>query len=469
MARKNQGAPMPGQEKPSMSERFEAFKKRTGMGSHRQIERQTITTAVLTGAVLLALTGSLASASARTAEQIDTTPAVLTEFKSSVTGAQGDVAGVYRSEDGKHALVLLKFDDPSAVSTQADNYEVMVTGTDMNARKQRIKGSIDGSLHMFGSSGYMAVRLTNPDTFASQILSLTFRAKTELTTRAEDPSSRARAEKRARLDPSGVDNDQWHVFVNPGAKGVEVSQALSQPQTSLRDLYYEMVVAEQESEVHATMNQQLAQLRADLNAVQEYTNRLATTTVNGMSLVIPPAPPEIEGDSMACADEGVDVAKCPEDRLVLVTDQVHPNGFEFDWRKDNVNQGYLEDVVQGEDYLEFLSRHGGTARGMVDLDELRAQGSAADSQDSTGEINYNNLDWETTDGKDIESYDATLAPVKSAKDAISLLTTGWQDYAKHKRDYQVGSMRDLLGLEVQLLDVESNATTNDAPEAVGTY
>ncbi|MBD5585201.1 MAG: hypothetical protein HDQ88_08965, partial [Clostridia bacterium] len=80
-----------------------------------------------------------------------------TEFTFSLSGATGSVVNVFRDDNNTKSFVLLKFDDLKDITVDPNEYEVFLTGADMNQNWQELKCSPKASVYMFGSTGYMGL------------------------------------------------------------------------------------------------------------------------------------------------------------------------------------------------------------------------------------------------------------------------------------------------------------------------
>ena len=79
------------------------------------------------------------------------------------------------------------------------------------------------------------------------------------------------------------------------------------------------------------------------------------------------------------------------------------------------------------------------------------------------------MEWILSDGSDLkndyQSSDVTMRPLTNV---MNNLSQAYQDYGKAKSEYQSTLLLDLLGLDVQLRDVQSNSTLNDSEDFLTT-
>lgn len=436
----------------SITDKMKSIRSVLRLDQHHAIQRFGVIFAAL--AVTGAVGFSSAGVSAATAghEELVTRAVYADSFVTSKTAAGGDVVGVFTSSDRKRAMVLMKFDDVSQVSTDASNYQAFMTGTNQNLSQKTPKGSPEGSILMFGATGYMGIQLENPEGFEPQILNITVRANSEIIPLAESEDV---DEEMANGDGSFKNYDQLRLFVNPGASEATHLKALDQDDPQVQSIYNEMIIEPQEEELRGTMQTQLETMQSDLAAIDEYKRRLQTTKVDGLSLEIPEDPAQIKGDSITC--EGVplrgktgDKAQCPSGELGLKTDKDFADGYNIDWRDGSVDEGYLDEIVPADrGNLEYLSEH---------------------SERDDEAMRTDALEWKMDDGSYLDDLGgADTEPVVNLNSTISLLTGAYKTYYDDKQAYQVDSMTELLNLELSLLDVESNHTVNDTDDSVLVY
>lgn len=426
-----------------------AFGKRFKLDSHHAIERFGVLFSVLAIAGVIVLGGSGASAYRAGNEALASTTLYTAEFTTSKTGLQGKVDGVYVNKTGDKALVMMHFDPSAAISYSAADYQAFLLGSDTNLNSEPVNTSgITGSFHVFGSTGYVGVLLDADEPFDQQVLNLTVRANAELS--YDEPEEDSAPADELAGDASFAKYDQWRVFVNPGASEAEHIQALDAASFDPAQAYYDIVLKEEEETIRDELDQKLIEMRTHQAQIEAYTTDLHTTKVDGMFLRPPQVPDSIAGDkitgvSAAEADDGVST-------LRLETDHVVPGGFDLNWRAGNVYDSYLDVLVPpSQSYVQFLGNKRAEETGEEDTRDI------------------SDMEWILSDGSDLKSdYQSSDVTMRPLTNVMNNLSQAYQDYAKAKSEYQSQLMLDLLRLDVQLRDVQSNGSVRDDDEFLTT-
>lgn len=431
----------------SLKETITTYAKKMKLGPHHAIERFGVMTACFTVTFAVLLTGTIASAVANNRSQLSETALYTASFTTSRTELSGTVEGIYTNSGGDRALVLMQFRDSSAGSFSVDaaTYQAFLTGSNERLDTQALGTNITGSIIVFGSTGYIGVVLDSDAPFAQQIMSLTLRANSELVY-TEDAGRNLSEDLRD--DGSFAEFDQWRVFANPGASGTVEASSLDSNRVDPVAIYYELVVAEQEEELRAQMDEQLLQMRAVLNRIAEYDGEMSRINVDGVFIEPPEVPVQIAGDSVT----GDEAEGESESTLELETEWVHPRGFDFDWRSGSVDEGYLDAIMPTDEssYVTFLNEK-------------------ARAEESSSPISGNEMEWILTDGNDLQEYGSSNQSMKPLRDIMNNTSQAYQEYHRLKTTYQVDSYSDLLELEVMLRGVDSAGSVNADEEVLLTY
>lgn len=363
-----------------------------------------------------------------------------TEFETSKTGVSGKVIDVYSSEDKAKTLLLLKFDDTKVVSTNADNYQMFLTGASVEQNKQTLDGIPSGSIYMFGNTGYMGVYLVNKDGFGPQILDLVVRCNSELQTNAsEDVDEEVE-------DKSFVDYDQFRVYFNPGASKAKHLDCLDGSKApSIKDFYNEAVITPQEDEIHAQLETQVNNMRVSLNQIHEYEERLETE-----GITVPAEPSVIAGDKVITNDDGLYTYKPAT---------VLPGGYDLDWQHKSVTDGFIKGLIEKTDSPNMT------------VDQYFAMMTREANADASGnQLDTNDIEWQLNDGTLISS----LSGGKSSRytkymEMCNDLTNAWRTYYNQKVDYQREMLGSLLDLEVSKDSILTSSSVNTSENVLQCY
>jgi hypothetical protein len=415
------------------------------LDSHHAIERFGVFFGAIVVSSVLIFGASGVSAFTNNQHELSSTALYTPTFITSKTDISGSVPGIYTNETKTRAMVLMKFNDTSQVSVNAEDYQGFLTGSTLDLNQQALKVSVAGSVYVFGSTGYMGVMLDSDEPFSPQIMDLTMRANAELVYKEDDGTA---DEEAMAGDGSFQKYDQWRVFFNPGGTDVTVSEALGGDTVDVGAVFDEIVLSVDEDKLRTTMDAQLALMKTDLNRINEGTAELERTTADGGSLrLMPPeVPVQLAGDVI----EGSAKTDDEPSSLKLKTDFVMPLGYNFDWRNGSVKEGYLEDLIpKDSNYVSYLAQR------------------ATETPDA---FRVNDMEWLLNDGTNLKKdYQTTNSTVKPLFDIMNKLSLAYSDYYKNKEVYQVDLYSQLLDLEVSLRNVESNFTMNDRDEVLLSY
>ncbi|MFJ2662600.1 hypothetical protein [Arthrobacter koreensis] len=414
------------------------------LDSHHAIERFGVLFGAIAISFVTIFAGTGISAYANNQTALSSTALYTPTFLTSKTQLSGNVPGVFVSEDRTRAMVLMQFNDTASVSANAEDYRGFLTGSTKNLTSQDLKTDVTGSVVVFGSTGYMGVLLDSDEPFAPQIMDLTMRSDTELTYNEENSAT----DKNLPADSSFQKHDQWRVFFNPGGSEAVVSSALGTDKVDVGAIFNEIVIAPKEKDIRSRMDSQLAIMKTDLNRIHDATAELERTTADGGTLrLMPPAEPaQIAGDEITGQSKVENTAST----LDLNTEYVIPLGYDFDWRGGSVKDGYLKDLIpEGSNYVTYLAQR---------------------AQETPDRFTVNDMKWLLNDGSDLKrDHSSASTTVKPLLDIMNKLSGAYQDYYKNKSTYQVELHDELLDLEVELRNVESNFTKHSGEDVLLTY
>lgn len=428
------------------------------LGSHYRTERFAITFFVLASALTLVLMMGAVSTHSKKSHLLNDTSVYTKTFVSSKTGINGSVDNLYVSSDRKTALLLMKFDQPDQVSTNAENYQSFLMGSSYKMKQELIKEPVSGQIISFGSTGYLGVELktSSEDGFPSQIMNLVMRANEQII--APD---KARVQADAMDDSDQADRDetfntfdQWQIYMNPGSKSVKTLPALDADKLNVKDVFYQTVTKSDESEIRDTLKSDLDTMNADLAAIREYKSRIESTSLDGAKLSVPDLPVQVRGDTITCVDQKKSDAdsvsqkvSCDPEQMRYHPQWVAPNGFNFDWQDGSVDQGYINKILpKGQSALSWFAEH-----------QSSNEGDSPEIMDASK--------WKFSNGRTLESYmsggGSDLGPIRDMNSSITLYQNAIDTYYQDKIQYQVQDLGNLLGAEMSLKDVADNSTIND--------
>lgn len=414
------------------------------LDSHHAIERFGVLFGAIAVSFLMIFAGTGVSAYNNNQTALSSTALYTPTFLTSKTQLSGNVPGIFVNEDRTRAMVLMQFDDTASVSANAEDYRGFLTGSTKSLNQQDIKTNVTGSVYVFGSTGYMGVMLDSDQPFTPQIMDLTMRSNTELTYNQESATTKT----DLPADGSFQKYDQWRVFFNPGGSEAIVSSALGGDKIDVGAIFDEIVVAPKEKDVRNRMDAQLALMQTDLNRINDATAELERTTADGgtLRLMPPKEPVQIAGDEVLGQPKTGETSST----LELSTNYVMSLGYDFDWRSGTVKDGYLKGLIPaGSNYVTYLSQR------------------AAETPDR---FTVNDMQWLLNDGSDLKrDHSSASMTVKPLVDIMNKLSSAYQDYYKNKSTYQVDLHNELLDLEVELRNVESNFTENAGQDVLLTY
>lgn len=369
------------------------------------------------------------------------TQAMYTEsFEMSKTKVPGKVHGVYVSENGKNALVVLKFEDVLRMSTNADQYQMFLAAVKPRGRFETLKSRPSGSIVVFGSTGYIGLYFTNADkAFEPQLLTVVLRAKSELDVSQSTDDESVDSTKSEDMFKK---YDQVAINFNPGGSNAVKTKSLNDSNFNVSEVFKDVVAKKEEKEIKNKLAKQVDVLKVDLNRIEEYERRLTNLDLNGASIVLPERSKYIKGDSYNKA------------RQMMKFSSVVPRGFDFDWKKKSVRDGYLSDLVPvGKASNEYL------AEKAKELDDDNMYGRHMDYFLSDGSKLADYQDKNELEGSVTADIDKT----------INALEEAYNTYIRDKVTYQTNMLKQLLILELQIINVDSNNSINVSDKALTLY
>lgn len=414
---------------------------------HHKMERFGVSTLVIL-ILMSILTTTIGMKSYRDNHQALTDKAIYTtEFTMSRSQAKGHVVDIFTNEAKTSALVLLKFDDVSQISVDANNYVVFLRGYDLNKNeKVKMESNPSGAIYMFGTTGYMGIHLVDKQGLANQITYMTIRNDKELTNVDSE-----NIELEEGVDSQYATYDLTDIFFNMGANNTTVVKCLDNDVLTVRDMYEECVARYREKEIKDKLETDLNKMRSDLVQIAEYEQRL-----NNLDIAINKPYDVIDGDyivnadgkAVASMDYTATLEKYTEgEHLQLVSTNVCVGGVDFDWYNGNVYDGYINNLkgsMTAQEYVNQFSTDPNTSDDIMLDSKWYYKSSGKEFILSQGGFSQTSTDIQTS---------------------ITGLQGAWQAYYGDKRNYECVDLISLLELDYEVMNVDNNYTVNNNKNA----
>ena len=375
------------------------------------------------------------------------------KFTSSLTKTTGEVVGAYKNKSNKDFFLLIKFNDTTKVSTNAEDYQMFLTGSDVSGGTKTLKSSPAAMIYMFSSTGYMGVHMHSGDGFPEQIMKLTVRANNRLISPAERISEN-------EIDSTFNDHDQFQLFFNPGGSDATFVTFLDDETIEIFDIYEQVVTRPQEKEIKDELTKQLKNMSYALNKIDEYERRV---TEDGIK--VPERPEEIKEDKII-AKKGTEELtrdrdmykdskgnKVDEKDIIFYFDSKKTvgGGFNFDWQNKTSKDGFFKEVTDKTNYVEFLVEK---------------------SKEETPSITTSDMKFFYKDGSEFNfdlSASARVGEQATINTDIQNLLSAWNEYYDLKKTYQREELKKLLLLELDANTASNGWTRNDSEKAFMIY
>lgn len=349
-------------------------------------------------------------------------------FSMSLSGASGTVEKIFCNDAHTECFVLLHYNDMSNVVTDASEYKMFLTASDVNQRQHELLSNPSATIYMFGMSGYMGIYLVDYAGFPSQIMDLVVRCNKLTGPMPENVP--------VYEDKSFSNNDQFRIYFNPGAADYEPADFMNMGRMSVYEIFDAMVVKYQEQEVRDALTKSIVDMESAISLINEYSKRLSDA-----GIIVPPAPMQIRGDEIVTTDDG---------RKVLSTDYIVQGGYSFDWYHGSVKEGYIAGVLATTENETSILNYIARQRILAQEDRL----------------NFKNMVWLRSDGSEFKLASDTVQSeaMTNIQNNINSLQNAWSSYFELKKNYQTTQMEQLLILEQNLFDTSVNYTVNADPK-----
>lgn len=379
-------------------------------------------------------------------------------MNTSLSNSVGSVHGVYTDRDHTKCFVLWHFDDMSSLPLKSDDYHFYLRGLDSFNNPQKLDVRPTCTFYVFGSTGYMGMYLYRAGGFESQIYQLTMRSMKNI-------SGQSKADQGAAASDAEMYNryDMCDIFFNPGGSYANRAGFLERDDWSPFDVYGEIIVSPQESNICSMLKQDLIDMNRCRVQWESYADRLTD-----LGVISSDAPEQIRDDRVYAYETSkltsgpeelhwstVESAWMNDDKTVartnskvtlfMDTNYVVPKGFNFEWQNVGIRSGYLASLTGSTDLRVWAEYVAG----------IRAE-STYDSFSS----DLSNVRWYYSSGAEVD-MDALSSVTAIDNDrliasTISMIENNWSNYYELKRKYQTEHLPMLLDLERDVHSVENS-------------
>ena len=347
------------------------------------------------------------------------------------TGQTGKVEGVFVNQDKTRGMVLIKMSDADKISSSAKDYKAFTSAVNLKQQPEKLESVPQGSIYVFGSSGYIGLYFVDNAGFNSQIFKSTIRLEKEFV--AVDP-------KEVSDEVAGTsysEYDQMDVYFNLGASKAIQLKALDKADFSVQDLYVEAVGSKSDDEQRALLIEDLTQMSKLKLQIDEQRSRLETVSIDGVGFVVPDLPEEVKSDSFSGSG----------DDIMMTTDFTYAGGININWHNLKLEDGYFNSIDNETINPDGLS----LARWLV---KLRNDAS------STNQTTSYEHDWVMSDGTSLNQFVNDLGADNSAvsdlNKQVQNYTSLMSQYMALKYKYQTKDLRNLIASDISLQTAISN-------------
>lgn len=421
----------------------------------------------------------------------------------------GSVAGMITNKDHTAVFLLLKNNDASAISYNAEDYQVFMTGRD-----QKLVNVPVLTTYVYGTTGYVGFYFKDARGFANMVYSLIIRNDSAASIAAGETQLGAAAQQ----DTSFRDHNQIRLYLNFGASGVDVNGILDEvaldpngaPMRLVADM--NLATAGDGTGVSArydaackTAQEHLTTMSTSLMQVTQYRENLAS-----MSVVVPDVPYYMAGDRidtvpndfaeevsvfdagmisgggsdgfatsiMGFGDSGQQQAQSGNDDdgeapkktgstkpaatyvdnegktheyYYLHTDVLYPGAVSLDWQGNRLSGGYVSRIGQfAEGTTSFSSMYSAYVEWR---DGMKAQYGTAMS------LNISYDAWRKIDGSYVDMNAAKTTPEGRIAEACTNYTDALNRYLQAKQSY-FDTMAKIMDIEGDVYMLGQQMTAN---------
>ena len=399
---------------------------------HKKIERFMFTFFAVTIPLVIMTGISINNKFGLDDEMLATRAIYTTEATFSRTNETTKVVGVFTNSDKTRGMILIKFSDGVNISSNASDYKVFTTASNLKRGKEELKSKPAGSVYVFGTSGYVGLYFVDNGGFSSQIFKSTIRMEKEF--KSVDDK---KLNKNQLPGESYSQYDQADFYYNLGARNATTLVTLDNPDFSIQDFYVEAVGSKLNDNKRKEISDKLTEMSKKMLQIRELKARLESTAVDGVGLIVPDLPKEIASDNFSGSGEDI----------LYTTDYVYPGGLNFNWRDIDLKTGYFKSINNKYINPDDLT----LSKFLVRLRDIQSKSESVQKFEHQ---------WIMSDGSKFEDFVRTVgldnSGVESMHGNVTKYTNLLDDYMAMKREYQIKDLKDLLSLDVTF----DNATTN---------
>ena len=401
-------------------------------GKHKKIERFMVTFFTISVPLILMTGISIYNKFGLDDQMLISRAIYTTEATFSRTNETSKVVGVYTNSDKTRGMVLIKFSDGVNISSNASDYKVFTTASNLKKGKENLISKPAGSIYVFGTSGYIGLYFVDNGGFNSQIFKSTIRMEKEF--KSVDDK---KIVKEQLPGESYSQYDQADFYYNLGASEATKLTTLDNAEFSIQDFYVEAVGSKLNNDKRKEITDNLNNMSKTMLQIREMKSRLESTSVDGVGLIVPDLPKEISSDNFSGSG----------DDILYSTDYVYPGGLNFNWKDIDLKKGYFKSINNKYINPDDLS----LSKFLVKLREQQSKSEAVKKFEHQ---------WVMSDGSKFEDFVRTIgldnSGVESMNSNVANYTSLLDSYMEMKQAYQTKDLKDLLSLDVTF----DNATTN---------
>lgn len=401
-------------------------------GKHKKIERFMVTFFTISVPLILMTGISIYNKFGLDDQMLISRAIYTTEATFSRTNETSKVVGVYTNSDKTRGMVLIKFSDGVNISSNASDYKVFTTASNLKKGKEDLTSKPAGSIYVFGTSGYIGLYFVDNGGFNSQIFKSTIRMEKEF--KSVDDK---KIVKEQLPGESYSQYDQADFYYNLGASEATKLTTLDNAEFSIQDFYVEAVGSKLNNDKRKEITDNLNNMSKTMLQIREMKSRLESTSVDGVGLIVPDLPKEISSDNFSGSG----------DDILYSTDYVYPGGLNFNWKDIDLKKGYFKSINNKYINPDDLS----LSKFLVKLREQQSKSEAVKKFEHQ---------WVMSDGSKFEDFVRTIgldnSGVESMNSNVANYTSLLDSYMEMKQAYQTKDLKDLLSLDVTF----DNATTN---------